>query len=195
MKTTLAALLLLYVTDVQGQILVYKMSMSRSSIGFGFTTKQSIPGHFVVDIASGAAIQVDVYTKEKTFSIRNKAFTVRTVHGSGEKSYSVLAAGGTGAGSDNWHYTLASTVKGVNVPLEVGLSDTKGVPRTLKYTDTYAANNGTASYLDEEMATLVLDLPATKKANSSGNTPADVIASIRSDLVERGFKSNHPPTL
>ena len=194
MKITLSALLLLCITQVQGQILVYKMSMSRSSIGHGFTTKSSIPGHLVVDIASGAAMQVDVYTKEKTFSIRNKAFTVRTARGSGEKSYSVLSEVGNGTDTYGWQYTIASTTRGINVPLNVGLSENRLVARNMKSTGHYAANIGIESYFDEEIGTLVLDLPGTQRANASAYTLADVVTIIRSELVDRGFKSNHPPT-
>jgi hypothetical protein len=188
---TLLALIFLCAAHVQGQVLLYKRTIHSVSMGHGFTTKKSVTGCLIVDAETGAAVEFDIYSKAKEFLARGRTFTTNTVRGGFGKDYLVLAE--AVADSDNFGpYRLSSTAKGLSVPLNIGLADTRSVPRTMRFVGRYISRLGTESFIDEQSGTLVIDLPATQNANSAGKTLDEVVAAFRSDLLSQGYRDIHP---
>jgi hypothetical protein len=188
----LLTLALLCAANVQGQILIYKMSVHSTVTGHGFTTKRITPGYLVVDTATGAAAEFDLDPRAKDYSFRSKEFTVSTVHGGGGKNYMVFAEAGADTDASGRPFKFSSTVKGAAVSLNVGLADNRLVPRTMRFIGAYIFYIGSEPFMEEATDTLVIDLPGTQSANSAGHTFEDVLTTIRSKLADRGYTDNHP---
>jgi len=188
----LLALVLLCASNVQGQILIYKMIVHSTVMGHGFTTKRAGPGFLVVDTATGAAAEFDLDPRAKNYSFRSKEFTVSTVHGGEGKNYMVFAEAGADTDASGRPFKFSSTVKGVTVSLDVGLADHRLVPGTMRFIGSYLFYIGIEPFMEEDSNTLALDLPGTQSANSAGHTLDDVLTTIRSNLADRGYTDNHP---
>ena len=191
MKTALA-LILLCTTSVQGQILIYKMAFNRTVMGNGFTRKGPATGYVVVDAGTEAAAEFILDPRfPKEYSFRNKTVTVDTVNGGPGKSYMVFAEALVGTNTSS-RYRFSSTAKGINVSLDVGLVGKRLVPRTMQFISRDVFRLGIEPFIEESAGTLRIDLSGTQSANSAGQTLDDVVATIRSNLAERGYKDNHP---
>jgi hypothetical protein len=105
----LISLSFLCVANVQGQILIYKMTVNSTVMGHGFTTKRTAPGYLVVDTATGAAAEFDLNPRAKDYSFRSKAFTVSTVHGGAGKNYMVFAEAGANTDTSGQPFKFSST--------------------------------------------------------------------------------------
>ena len=167
------------------------MSVHTTDKGSGFTTKTSCPGYRVVDPGTGMLAEFILDPSEKSYSFRSKTVVVNTVNGGAGKSYTVLAE--AIADNDSFGpYRISSTAEGVNVWLDVGLTDKQQVPRSMRSIAHYVFKIGTEAFVTEEIGTLSIDLSGTRNANSTGRTFDDVVVTIRSTLAERGYRDNHP---
>ena len=188
---TLLALILLFAVNVQGQILVYKRSINRITMGNGFTTKQTVNGYLIVNAATGSAAEFDIDSRAKEYLVRSKTFAVSTVRGGPGKDYLVLAEWLTGTDALG-PYKFSSTLKGINVPLNIGFMDKRLVPKTMRSIGRDVFNMGIEPFIDEETGTLAIDIARMQSANSSGQTVDDVRVAIVAELTAKGYEDAHP---
>jgi hypothetical protein len=191
MKALLILIPLFVAASVQGQVLLYKRTIHSVAMGFGFTTRETVTGHLIVDVETGAAAEFDVYSRTKEFLARSRMFIVYTAHGGSGKDYLVLSEAVAGTGTYG-PYTTSSTARGLSVSLDVGLVDKRSVPRTMRFVGRYVDKLGIEPSIDEQIGTLVLDFAQTKSANSTGKSFDEVVTGFRSDLISKGYKDIHP---
>src|SRR5262249_2470618 len=130
-------------------------------------------------------------TFPKEYSFRNRTLTVESVDGGPGKHYTVFAEVMMDTNAPT-AFRFSSTAKGLNVSLDVGLVDKRLVPGTMQFISRDVFRLGITPFIEEGAGTLRLDLQGTQSANSDHKTLDDVMATIRTNLAEAGYKDNHP---
>ncbi len=187
----LLGLIVLLVVNVQAEILIYKRTVKSTTMGHGFTSKSTVRGSLIIDPSTGAAAEFDLDETAKEFLSRSKTFTVNTVDAGRAKNYVVLAEvlSGTENGTP---YKWSFTAKGMSVSLDVGLTGNRSAARRMQSIGRDVYSFGIVPFIQESVGTLVIDLTATQSANSAGRTVDELVALIRSDLMDKGYRDSRP---
>jgi hypothetical protein len=190
----LLSLIVLLVVNVQAEILIYKRTVKSTTMGHGFTSKTTVRGSLIIDPSTGAAAEFDVDETAKEFLSRSKTFTVSTVDAGRDKNYVVFAEVLSGT-ENGGPYKLSFTAKGMSVSLDVGLTGNRSVARRMQSIGRDVYSFGVVPFIGESVGTFVIDLPTTQSANAAGRTVDELVALIRSDLIDKGFRDARPPGL
>jgi len=191
MKTLFATLLLAVGTlTSSADVLIYKLKLTTTETGGGFSSKYSNGGYFVLDAESGEVWRIVTDPRAKTFYYEDfSSATIDEVTGAAGKEYNVVTQHDSWTDTAGFERIQHATIKGAKVRnVDIGATTLYSIPKSFTWIGRELGSYTTGdAFLAEITGSLSLDLKSSKISNLADDDINAALDRLASLLITQGY--------
>jgi len=190
MKAILSLLLAALACSASADVLIYKLKLSHTETGGGYSFKYSNAGYVVLDPDTGETWRLVTSPKAKTYYfVEFEDLQIDELEGPLGKEYNVATHNEEWLDVNDVNHVEHATIKGAKVHnVNVGATSLYYVPKSFTWIGREFGSYTTGeTYLDEISGSLSLDVKSSTTSNLAGDDVFDALYRLESLLIAQGY--------